>query len=795
MKSKKLLSLLLVAAMSITCLTACGKDKEADPTPTPATVVQTPTTAPTTAPVADTKGVTAAKDYLNSMYASKDGSATATASDYTVVGVVKIDGVTYDVNWSVDVKSGVTVGAMNSKKMVTIDVDEKTSSQVDYTLTATLKDANGNTASASFKHFVPAYKEFTWAEYAAAADGTTVVVKGVVTAIIAKSKGNSSNALYFQDNDGGYYVYNMSSDPVTDLGIKEGMTVQATGERSTYSGTYEIINSNVEIVDSSIKTVAPADYTDLYTKAESLKDKNLTAKQGLLVTVKGVEIIGVGSDPTYFMFQLGDKQSYERISSSVCPITKDEQEKFKTAFTSHKGYLADATGILTLYDGAFYLSPVSADAFSNFQLPKRTDAEKVAYEKANLGIPAKVQEDTTVTLNPTGATYTDVIITYEVTGATAADGKLPLVQTEKAQTVTVVATLKCNDATDTATIEIAVEAKASDLCEAEVLAKLAALADGETMSGTQVLRGTVTEIVSEYSEKYGNITVNMKVGDTTVQAYRLTGGSDIKVGDVITVTGTLKNYKGTLEFDKGCTYSKTLSVDEAKQLLTVEKAYALADGETMPGTQVLSGKVTEIVSAYSEKYGNITVNMTVGDKTIQAYRLTGGADIQVGDIITVTGTLKNYKGTIEFDKGCTYVKGQKLAYAKDLLVMEKAFALADGETMPGIQEVTGTVSSIVSAYAEKYDNITLMMKVGDYEIEAYRLAGGADIQVGDVITVTGNIKNYKGTVEFDKGCTYTKASADTTPKTGDGSMMIMIMLLLMAAASFTMMSVSKRKAR
>ena len=42
--------------------------------------------------------------------------------------------------------------------------------------------------------------------------------------------------------------------------------------------------------------------------------------------------------------------------------------------------------------------------------------------------------------------------------------------------------------------------------------------------------------------------------------------------------------------------------------------------------------------------------------TIQCYRLTGGADLSEGDTITVTGMIKNYKGTIEFDKGCTYVK-------------------------------------------------------------------------------------------------------------------------------------------
>ena len=31
----------------------------------------------------------------------------------------------------------------------------------------------------------------------------------------------------------------------------------------------------------------------------------------------------------------------------------------------------------------------------------------------------------------------------------------------------------------------------------------------------------------------------------------------------------------------------------------------------------------------------------------------GAETLAVGDTITVSGTIKNYKGTIEFDKGCT----------------------------------------------------------------------------------------------------------------------------------------------
>ena len=98
----------------------------------------------------------------------------------------------------------------------------------------------------------------------------------------------------------------------------------------------------------------------------------------------------------------------------------------------------------------------------------------------------------------------------------------------------------------------------------------------------------------------------------------------------------------------------------------VAAAYTLEDGLAMEEAQRLYGTIIRIPTPYSEQYGNITVDIQIGDladQPIQCYRLSGeGADkLQVGDKITVEGIIKNYKGTIEFDKGCTLdlvVKGE-----------------------------------------------------------------------------------------------------------------------------------------
>ncbi|MBQ3890329.1 MAG: hypothetical protein II740_03135, partial [Lachnospiraceae bacterium] len=492
---KKFLSYLLVAAMAVTALAGCGK-KEAG------------------------TELTAAKDYLYSMYKDKQGT---TPSDFERVSVLNVGGVTYNVDWSVDVKDGVSI--VKGAEMTTIDVNEETENAVPYVLTATISDAKGATVSVTFNHEVPAYHDTTWAEYAEAKAGTVVNCTGVVTGIMSKTNGNSSNCLYFQDADGAYYAYNLGEDPV-DLGIETGMTVKVSGTKDIYSGTYEIINAKATVVDTNKTEVAAADYTDLYTNAEDLKDANLTKAQSLLVSLKGVEITGADVANGYFKFKLADKESYVRISSSVCPIVADK-DTFITGHGEHLGWTANVTGILCLYDGAFYLTPVSVDAFEYLSLPERSDEDMCAFEADNLKLSSSYSAETTVELPAEGKGYKDVKIawtTSDDTFAAIADGVLTIVLPEdENKEVTVTATLTAGAASLTKEFNFVVEAPSDDLCEAAILDKAFALEEGKAMSGKQVLRGKVTEIVTPYSDEYKNITVNLEVAGQTIQCFRLEG--------------------------------------------------------------------------------------------------------------------------------------------------------------------------------------------------------------------------------------------------------------------------------
>ena len=86
-------------------------------------------------------------------------------------------------------------------------------------------------------------------------------------------------------------------------------------------------------------------------------------------------------------------------------------------------------------------------------------------------------------------------------------------------------------------------------------------------------------------------------------------------------------------------------------------AYALGKGQYLDGTYTLTGVITSIKTAYSSHYGNISVNMAVSgyeNMPLLCYRLQGSGveDLIVGDTITVTGRIMNYKGTIEFCEDC-----------------------------------------------------------------------------------------------------------------------------------------------
>ncbi|MBP5208288.1 MAG: hypothetical protein J6330_07510 [Clostridia bacterium] len=357
----------------------------------------------------------------------------------------------------------------------------------------------------------------------------------------------------------------------------------------------------------------------------------------------------------------------------------------------------------------------------------------------------------------------------------------------------------------------------------EIVNALYQLEKGKVLpGGPYTLEGVIKSVDTKYNPEYGNVTVTMIVGEMTdkpVQCFRLEGehAPDLAVGDKIKVKGELKRYNDTYEFDAKCQileYTKGQTTQPEPTYTTPEEiinaAYALEQGAALNGTYTLSGTITAVNTIYSERYGNVTVTMAVDgfeDKPIQCFRMINGSGVEavdkigVGDKITVTGTLKNYNGTIEFDANCTLDAYTIVEKEPEVIpttpeeILAALYALQDQESLAGPFTLTGKVKSIDTEYSQEYGNVTVTIVVDGFEnypVQCYRLEGnGADkVAVGDTITVTGSFKNYKGTYEFVQGCTLDKlvaadrpADPGTSPDTSDASVIAAVVAVVVSAGA------------
>ena len=307
---------------------------------------------------------------------------------------------------------------------------------------------------------------------------------------------------------------------------------------------------------------------------------------------------------------------------------------------------------------------------------------------------------------------------------------------------------------------------ASDILDAAY-----ALAPGETLGEqgeTFTLSGTVTSIDTAYSAQYQNVTVTMTVdGDSeqrTIKCFRLKGeGADVlAVGSQITVTGPITNYNGTVEFNTGCTLDAILDFETqvAYELSKVEIPASVTDTATV-SLPTVGATYTDIQFVWSADDPN-TADISYGTAAGTPCTLTLTAGQTASDV-TVSYTAIKDKLTVSGDYTVHLLPAGTVETMQD--IVDAAYALETNTSLSEAKTLTGVITQINSPYAEQYHNITVTITVENREnnpIQCYRLKNGADItagegveviKVGDTITVTGTLKNYNGTIEFDTGCT------------------------------------------
>ncbi len=155
------------------------------------------------------------------------------------------------------------------------------------------------------------------------------------------------------------------------------------------------------------------------------------------------------------------------------------------------------------------------------------------------------------------------------------------------------------------------------------------------------------------NNEYGHPTeaVLSRLRDADVKTYRTDMQGDIIcTSDGTNITFTVARNPNADTFG-GIGDNSTAAPSDPTQI--VDQAYALRAGQSLPYTATLTGTILQVDTPFDTAYNRITVTIAVEGRQaypIQCYNLSGnGADqLQVGDTVTVNGTLKNYYGLIEF---------------------------------------------------------------------------------------------------------------------------------------------------
>ena len=276
----------------------------------------------------------------------------------------------------------------------------------------------------------------------------------------------------------------------------------------------------------------------------------------------------------------------------------------------------------------------------------------------------------------------------------------------------------------------------------------AAIDAGTGLTGVYAT-GIVSAIPTAWSDGYSNITFNIvdNDGDTDfLQAFRCVSGtgvdaSTVAVGDIVVVKGNLTKYGSTYEFAQGCEL-----VSLTHPTVTVEApTFSPAAGTFTEAQNVTISCATDGVTIYYTTDG--TEPTTSSAQYSSAIAVSTTTTIKA---IAVKGSDQSTVATATYhfcSANSPYTVTEALAFseypANDIYVsgiVSKAPTQAptsNGELTYYIS-VDGSTTNQLQVYKGKGLNETVF-------------TAQEDIQVGDEVTIFGNVKIYNSTKEFDTG--------------------------------------------
>ena len=200
-------------------------------------------------------------------------------------------------------------------------------------------------------------------EYMAADLDTEVTIQAYVQAKQSYYAEQGTATVYLQDQDGGYFAYDMACTQEEYDAMTEGTQVQITGFKSEWSGEVEIMDGKLDaILDGDTFVSEPLDVTELLGTDELESHQNEKAKfTGLTVApstdADGNEVAFLynydgsgeeGSDLYFNVSYNGGTYSFV-IESYLCDASSEVYSAVKNL---EVGQTIDCEGFLYWYEGA-----------------------------------------------------------------------------------------------------------------------------------------------------------------------------------------------------------------------------------------------------------------------------------------------------------------------------------------------------------------------------------------------------------------------------------------------------------
>ena len=184
-------------------------------------------------------------------------------------------------------------------------------------------------------------------EYMAAEFDTEVVVEAYVQG--KQSWWDNKATVYAQDENGGYFFYEMACSEEDYAKLEVGTKIRVTGYKSEWAGEIEVMEATFELVEGDTYVAEPVDVTAL------LGTEELVAHQNELVTFKGLTVVGI----EYKNGEPGD-DIYVKVSDGNAEydfcveryLTGPETEVYAAVGALAAGDVVDVEGFLYWYEGA-----------------------------------------------------------------------------------------------------------------------------------------------------------------------------------------------------------------------------------------------------------------------------------------------------------------------------------------------------------------------------------------------------------------------------------------------------------